>query len=624
MIPCVGYAVRSKKDERSRSENTGGSTAQQEREVRARLSGDPDRALIAFFKEDGYSGFKGNRGPKLAAAIHAAVLAAEKHGNAELWAFISSRFGRGSGLKGEARALGALFYELRDKGVALRTVADDEFVTNEMLIGFASKQASKYVEDLSANVKRGKDDQFARGVWLGGPIPDGWRAEVIVEAGRTRSRLVRDPEREPVIRFMLELAREGWGQPTIAKKMREAGLRTRTTVRKDGTMKDGKLWDRRAVQDILQNPVYAGAIVRHRGKPSQEINWHGEHRAEAYLSREEWDALQAGFKSRDRAAKGRPKSGQPTTRYALARLAECNVCGHRMYAATAPYERKDGTHQRKYYCGNHVTREGTCDAPWVDATQVDAWIVDDLHALTFDFDAWFARVTASDNSERALAERELADVRDRLNTHRQRARKLQTKLVALIEHDKDDMAEAVAESLADLKAEVGRLEAAADRLNDRIASEPDHSDAVDGALDWWNLVRRQIDGAKLDARSLGDVNDLLKELFTAFRLEGKPDGHVYIEAVFRLPDDVAHHPWDENDDSAFVSDTFLVPEGAARGVLVGNPRNTQALRRYLQGALAARLGRTHDSTRDKSPAVTELSSEVPSSEARREAAKASS
>ena len=89
------------------------STDSQLAAVRAHL----DRAPIAEFAESGFSGSKRNRGPQLQAAIDAAVAAARVHGTAELWAFHSSRFGRGSGKLGEARALGKLFYDLRAQGV---------------------------------------------------------------------------------------------------------------------------------------------------------------------------------------------------------------------------------------------------------------------------------------------------------------------------------------------------------------------------------------------------------------------------------------------------------------------------------------------------------------------------
>jgi hypothetical protein len=84
---------------------------------------------LGTFVDNGYSGFKGNRGPDLGRAITATVDAAGPGTTIELWANTSSRFGRGTGKLNETRALGKLFYDLRDRGVALRTVQDDEFVT---------------------------------------------------------------------------------------------------------------------------------------------------------------------------------------------------------------------------------------------------------------------------------------------------------------------------------------------------------------------------------------------------------------------------------------------------------------------------------------------------------------
>ena len=110
----------------------------------------------------------------LRAAIAAAISAADEHGSAELWANTSARFARGTGKKDEARSMLELFTHLRRAGVALRSVHDDEFVTNEMLVGFASAQASKYAEDLSESVKRAKRRQAERGEHLGGPLPLGY------------------------------------------------------------------------------------------------------------------------------------------------------------------------------------------------------------------------------------------------------------------------------------------------------------------------------------------------------------------------------------------------------------------------------------------------------------------
>jgi DNA invertase Pin-like site-specific DNA recombinase len=89
--------------------------------------------------------------------------------------FHSSRLGRGTGKKGEARAIGKLLYDLLAEDVTVRSVSDDEFTTNEMLWGITSTQASKYARDLSAHVRRGRRESFEAGNWGGARrLPDGY------------------------------------------------------------------------------------------------------------------------------------------------------------------------------------------------------------------------------------------------------------------------------------------------------------------------------------------------------------------------------------------------------------------------------------------------------------------
>ncbi len=109
------------------------------------------------------------------------------------------RFARGTGGPSEARALGALYYDLKRVGVAIRTGADDEYLSNEMLVGFASAQAAKYSRDLSESVTRAKRRQAERGEHLGGPMPLGYRLA-------EKKWVVVDPETAPLVKRIFELA----------------------------------------------------------------------------------------------------------------------------------------------------------------------------------------------------------------------------------------------------------------------------------------------------------------------------------------------------------------------------------------------------------------------------------
>src|SRR5919109_223079 len=108
------------------------SVASQIEQVRQRVAATGGRSVYREpFSEENVSGYRRSRGPQLDAAIAAAKEAAAEHGGAELWVFHSSRLARGSGKMREARALGEVFYYLRRHGVALRSVEDDAYVTDE-------------------------------------------------------------------------------------------------------------------------------------------------------------------------------------------------------------------------------------------------------------------------------------------------------------------------------------------------------------------------------------------------------------------------------------------------------------------------------------------------------------
>jgi hypothetical protein len=220
-LPAVVYAAKSSPDERDSIETQVAEVAAAvEREGGRQIMGEPHA-------EQNVSAFRGERGPALEAAMAAAEQAAEGHGEAELWVWHSSRLARGSGRKGE-RSLNLIHAQLLYANVQVRSVEDDEFVRNAMLVGVASEQNRKYSADLSGWVKAGKRRQAARGEHPGGPVCDGYRlVKDVDDRGQVRRSYAIDPERAPIIRMMFELKQAGVGDPTIGRKLNAAGYRTR-------------------------------------------------------------------------------------------------------------------------------------------------------------------------------------------------------------------------------------------------------------------------------------------------------------------------------------------------------------------------------------------------------------
>jgi DNA invertase Pin-like site-specific DNA recombinase len=162
--------------------------------------------------------------------------------------------------------VGELYFLMARHNVRLRSVQDDsnlEDVLRAVLIGERNTEDSRRKSEA---VKAGKRRQFERGYWSGGPAPDGYTVERTVnEDGSVSRRLLIDLERAEVIRLIFSLAKAGHGDPTIARRLNEAGKRTKPHRVRSGRNAGTKIapggWTRRRVQDTLTNPIYAGAVV---------------------------------------------------------------------------------------------------------------------------------------------------------------------------------------------------------------------------------------------------------------------------------------------------------------------------------------------------------------------------
>lgn len=174
----------------------------------------------------------------------------------------SARFGRGTSRPGEARAIAAHFWELRPLGVVLRSVQDDMMLSEEF-VGIGSKIAAEYSEDLSEAGKRAKQRDLAAGKHLGGPGCDGYRMiPRHDDTGRVIGREFGfDPSRAEVILCACTAAARGMADGIIARRLNADGLRTR----------NDRPFTRRAVQNMVTNPFYAGRIAYKRGTPDEKI-----------------------------------------------------------------------------------------------------------------------------------------------------------------------------------------------------------------------------------------------------------------------------------------------------------------------------------------------------------------
>lgn len=176
-IPVIALGVRSQDEEEGKD-----SAANQVKIARERALEEPGRFLYSEHIDHG-SGYSGNRGKDTQEALDSAKRAAAEYGHAELWVFKSERLARGSGRKDEARSVLEVFVEMRRAGVDLRSVEDDVYFTNPMLVGVADEMAHKYSADLSAHVRRGLRQRKEAGKPIGG-LAFGYRAEPVTVDGK--------------------------------------------------------------------------------------------------------------------------------------------------------------------------------------------------------------------------------------------------------------------------------------------------------------------------------------------------------------------------------------------------------------------------------------------------------
>jgi site-specific DNA recombinase len=507
-MDAVIYAARSKDEEAGKD-----STGDQVKDIRRKLKQVGGRTVIGEPHIDHASGYTGNRGPALEAAVAVAV----RHAPSELWVWKPNRLGRGTGRPNEARAIGALLYDLRAKGVAVRGVEEDEFLQSEMTWGMVSAMASQYSASLSADVQRGKRAAFEQGKWAGARhVPDGY----IADGG-----LVVDEPRAVVIRRMEAIAFEGHRLNEVARRLNAEGHRT----------KEGNPWRGTRVRDTLSNPVYAGRVVWHRREPDEEVR-EGLH--EAIIDPERFDALGVKIGLRNRGGSG---AGRPAPGAALSGVAVCDACGARMESRRSPYVRKDGTRQTSYLCASRRHATGTCDAPRVDAAKVDQAVMARLTAWTTDWEAWKGEQAEALDRERAALDAELASRGQELAQRTKDRDKMRKRYI-------DKPSDATEEALVECRRLVEDAEARVAEVRRRLDAYPTKPDD-DALLD----VHNRFHG--IAAEPTLTINAKAKLLLKEVRVFTHPGGDVTLQCVGR--EDVVVPPLRPGTDPG-VGD---VPEG---------------------------------------------------------------
>lgn len=256
-----------------------------------------------------------------------------------------------------------------------------------LLEGMLEATAEWYSRNLSENVLRGMRDNAEKCISNGPPMlgyrrgPDG--------------RLEIDTETSPIIRGIFDQYADGLSAARIADGLNARGVRTVMGAR----------WNSQAVLRILKNERYAGTYI-----------W-GQFRTEngipAIISREQFDAIQAGLRGTRRVVR------QGEVDYLLTGKLFCGHCGSTMVGDSGTG--KSGSRFFYYSCLNHKRHKG-CHKKSVRKDEIENKVINNLldFILTDEMIDLVAEQTAKEaqeslkNSDLPLLEHEEAEVRKQI------------------------------------------------------------------------------------------------------------------------------------------------------------------------------------------------------------------
>jgi site-specific DNA recombinase len=225
---------------------------------------------------------------------------------------------------------------------------------NDRFLGnFELGIATKFIDDLRANVRRGNRARLQRG-WPNYRPPLGYMED------RATKTIVKDPERFPLVRRMWDLLLTGSMRPRLILKLanEEWGLRTRKTARQGGKpLADS--W----VFKMFANPYYMGLIRQRSGETHK-----GAH--ESMVTAEEFERAQEIL--------GRPGRPRPSHHeFAYAGMLRCGRCAGLLTGEQ--HVKPSGRRYVYYRCHGHGSQP--CREPAIPESRLEEKILKDIKRL---------------------------------------------------------------------------------------------------------------------------------------------------------------------------------------------------------------------------------------------------
>jgi hypothetical protein len=210
---------------------------------------------------------------------------------------------------------------------------------DDLLASLRLEVAEEFRRELSANLRRGLLEHSEAG-WNIGPAPYGYTAAriphpdpALASLGRTKSRLILDPARAPVVtQIFTWRAGTRLAVTTIAARLNADPRRYPPPA--------GGLWTAQGVAVMLRNPKYTGHMVYGRmskrggsGKrpvPPEQWTWSPEPAHPPLVSRATWEAAQRVAGERGNVRDSETPGVVRGRRYILRGRVRCRICRRRM------------------------------------------------------------------------------------------------------------------------------------------------------------------------------------------------------------------------------------------------------------------------------------------------------
>jgi DNA invertase Pin-like site-specific DNA recombinase len=443
--------------------------------------------IVGEFSDEGFSAYKGNRGPDLEHAKALAVDTAAEHGSCVLVSQHSDRLARGAGdAPGAADHLGELYFWLKRHGVTVHTAQEGELDSLRAVVSGErnTEDSRRKSESVKAGLARRKD----RGEPVG-PLALGYAVRRTVAGGEVASSRDVDAAEAAVVEAIFSRVESGESFGAVARRLNGDGDRT----------KRGGTWVSRTVREVVHNPAYKGE----KGYP-------------AIIEPGRFDRIHDALRRLDPVAVARRSGGRKPAdgSYFLRGIVRCSKCGATLYT------RRQAA-GRMYVCANRRQGTGLCEAPPIPAELIEGHVLRHLDSFVGSVEGWLTEQvearTADHQDRLAAVERERA----RLPELQRQREKLMGRYVQM-EDEGDRLARLALEAVESCDAATAEVTASIAEA-EAVVSEWTGPPDMDAALDFYSELVDFVTGQVREARGTAELNRALSQVLTGLWAEVEPE-----------------------------------------------------------------------------------------------------